>query len=80
MSKVKDLKKSLNEYIDHLSEPNLELVYEFMFNLAEQEREEATRELLSIPDLWEDIESAKQDIDQEELTDWRDIRTDVYCS
>ncbi|EAZ88678.1 hypothetical protein [Crocosphaera chwakensis] len=77
MSKVKNLKKSLGEYMDQLSEPNLELVYEFMSNLAEKEREEATAELLEIPDLLDDIKLAKQDIEQGELTDWRDVRTDV---
>ncbi len=77
MSKVKNIKKSLGEYMNQLSESNLELVYEFMSNLAEKEREEATIELLEIPELLDDIELAKQDIDQEKLTDWRDVRTDV---
>ncbi|MGK7939203.1 MAG: hypothetical protein AB4062_03425 [Crocosphaera sp.] len=77
MSKVNNLKKSLGEYIDQLSEPNLETVYEFISNLAEKEREEATAELLGIPDLLDDIEFAKQDIEQGELTDWRDVRADV---
>ncbi|MDJ0661471.1 MAG: hypothetical protein QNJ42_18580 [Crocosphaera sp.] len=63
--------------MNQLSESNLELVYEFMSNLAEKEREEATIELLEIPELLDDIELAKQDIDQEKLTDWRDVRTDV---
>ena len=77
MSKVNNIKKSLGEYIDQLSEPNLEMVYEFISNLAEKEREEATAELLEIPDLLDDIELAKQDIEQGELTDWRDVRADV---
>ena len=77
MSKVNNLKKSLGEYIDQLSEPNLEMVYEFISKLAEKEREEATAELLEIPDLLDDIELAKQDIEEGELTDWRDVRADV---
>ena len=77
MSKVNNLKKSLGEYIDQLSEPNLETVYEFISKLAEKEREEATAELLEIPDLLDDIELAKQDIEEGELTDWRDVRADV---
>ncbi len=77
MSKVNNIKKSIGEYIDQLSEPNLEMVYEFISNLAEKEREEATAELLEIPDLLDDIELAKQDIEQRELTDWRDVRDDV---
>ena len=77
MSKIKNLKKSLGEYMDQLSEPNLERVSEFINNLVEQEREEATTELLEIPDLIEDIELAKQDIEKGELTNWRDVRNDV---
>ncbi len=77
MSKVQNIKKSLGEYIDKLSESNLEMVYEFISNLAEKEREEATVELLEIPDLLDDIELAKQDIEQGELTNWRDVRSDV---
>ncbi len=77
MSKVKNLKKSLGEYIDQLSESNLEMVYEFISNLAEKEREEATTELLEVPDLLDDIELGKQDIEHGELTDWRDVRSDV---
>ncbi len=75
MSKVENFKKSVGEYMDQLSETNLELVYEFINNLIEQEREEATTELLKIPDLLEDIELAKQDISQGELTNWREART-----
>ncbi len=63
--------------MDQLSEPNLERVSEFINNLIEQEREEATTELLEIPDLMEDIELAKEDIDKGELTNWRDVRNDV---
>ncbi len=63
--------------MDQLSEPNLERVSEFINNLIEQEREEATKELLEIPDLIEDIELAKEDIEKGELTDWRDVRNDV---
>lgn len=77
MSKIQSLKTSLNEYVDQLSESNLERVYQFMTNLVEQEREEATAELLEIPSLLEDIELAKQDITQGQLTDWRDIRNDI---
>lgn len=77
MSKVKNLKKLLDEYMEQLSEPNLELVYKFINNLVEKEREKATTELLEIPDLLEDIELSKKDIKQGELTDWRDVRIDV---
>lgn len=77
MSKVQNLKISLKESLDDLSESNLKLTYQFIFNLTEQEKEEATRELLKIPNILEDIELAKQDIAKGELTDWRQIRSDV---
>ncbi|MDJ0730188.1 MAG: hypothetical protein QNJ33_09390 [Crocosphaera sp.] len=75
MSNIESLKALLNESVDKLSEANLHLAYELINNLVEQEREEATTELLEIPDLMEDIELAKQDIEKGELTDWRDVIT-----
>ncbi len=77
MSNFQNIKTSLDDYIDQLSESNLEKVHQFISQLVEQEREEATTELLEIPDLLEDIELAKQDIAQGDLTDWREIRNDV---
>ena len=77
MSKAQKLKTSLNEYVEQLSEASLQLAYQFIADLADKEREEATAELLAIPSLLEEIELAKQDIARGELTDWREIRTDV---
>ncbi|MDJ0844865.1 hypothetical protein [Crocosphaera sp.] len=77
MSQKEIIKTSLNQSVDQLSEANLNLAYEFINSLIEQEREEATTELLEIPDLIEDIELAKEDIEKGELTDWRDVRKDV---
>ncbi len=79
MSKAQKLKTYLNEYVEQLSEVNLQLVYQFIADLADKEKEEATAELLAIPSLLEEIELAKQDIARGELTDWREIRTDVCC-
>jgi len=77
MSKLKNLKLSVHQSLNELSEANIKLTYKFINDLAEQEREEATKELLEIPNLLEDIELAKQDISKGELTNWRDIRSDV---
>lgn len=77
MSKTQNLKNSLNEYVEQLSEANLKIAYQFIANLANKEREEATAKLLEIPELIEDIELAKQDITQCELTHWRDVRQDI---
>ncbi|MGK7957134.1 MAG: hypothetical protein AB4063_18070 [Crocosphaera sp.] len=77
MSQKEIIKTSLNQSVDQLSEANLHLAYEFINNLIEKEREEATTELLEIPDLMEDIELAKEDIEKGELTDWREVRNDL---
>ncbi len=77
MSKLQNLKQSLHKSLNELSEDNLQLIDRFVQNLAEQEREEATKELLDIPDVLEDIELVKQDVSSGELTDWREVRTDV---
>ncbi|MGB5595534.1 MAG: hypothetical protein WBM32_18560 [Crocosphaera sp.] len=42
MSQLQSLKTSLKESVEQLSEANLQLAYQFINNLAEQEREEAT--------------------------------------
>lgn len=77
MSKLQNLKSSVHKSLNELSEANIKLTYKFITDLAEQEREEATKELLEIPNLLEDIELAKQNISKGELTDWREIRSDV---
>lgn len=77
MSKLQNLKLSVHQSLNELSEANMKLTYQFITDLAEKEREEATKELLEIPNLLEDIELAKEDILKGELTDWREIRSDV---
>ncbi|MBF2058099.1 MAG: hypothetical protein IGQ45_13015 [Cyanobacterium sp. T60_A2020_053] len=75
MSQLQQLKSSVYDSLNELSEANLKLTYKFINDLTE--KEEATKELLAIPDLLEDIELAKQDIANEELTHWREVRNDV---
>lgn len=77
MSQLQQLKSSVYDSLNELSEANLQLAYKFINDLTEKEKEEATKELLAIPNLLEDIELAKQDIANEELTDWRKVRSDV---
>ncbi|MGI0479453.1 hypothetical protein ACN4EE_01550 [Geminocystis sp. CENA526] len=77
MSKLQNLKLSVHQSLNELSETNIKLTYKFITDLAEKEKEEATKELLEIRNLLEDIELAKQDISNGELTDWREIRSDV---
>ena len=75
--KKQQIKKSLKEYAEQLSEENLNAVYQFSSYLVERERKEATQELLEIPALLAEIDAARQDIVQGHLTDWREVRTDV---
>ncbi len=77
MSKLQELKTSLHQSLEELSEANIKLTYEFITNLVEQEKEEATRELVEIPNLLEDIELAKQEIAEGKLIDWREVRNDI---
>lgn len=77
MSQLQQLKSSVYHSLNELSEANLQLAYKFINDLTEKEKEEATKELLAIPNLLEDIELAKQDIANGELTHWREARKDV---
>ena len=77
MSKQPNLKLVVHESVDELSPQNLQLAYQYIKQLAEQEKEEATNELLEIPNLLEDIQLARQDIASGDLTDWRQVRNDV---
>ena len=74
MSKQPNLKLVVHESVDELSPQNLQLAYQYIKQLAEQEKEEATNELLEIPSLLEDIQLAKQDVTSGDLTDWREVR------
>ena len=74
MSKQSNLKLVVHESVDELSPQNLQLAYQYIKQLAEQEKEEATNELLEIPSLLEDIQLAKQDVTSGDLTDWREVR------
>jgi hypothetical protein len=60
-----------------LSSDALQSAYDFLTDLVQKESEEATEELLAIPNLLEDIERAEKDIAEGNLTDWREVRSDV---
>jgi hypothetical protein len=57
-----------------LSSDALQSAYDLLTDLVQKESEEATEELLTIPNLLEDIEMAEQDIAEGNLTDWREVR------
>ena len=72
---TQDIRNKIKIYAEQLSSKNINIAYEFISYLADKESEEATRELLEIPNLLEEIEEAKKEINEE--FDWRDLRKDV---
>ena len=72
-----ELRHQIYEYIDCLSPERLRVAVDFLAYLAERESQEATDELLSIPDFLDSWEEGKQDIAKGNLTNWRSIRDDV---
>jgi hypothetical protein len=75
--KIKQMRCQIKEYADLLSSDALQSAYDLLTDLVQKESEEATEELLSIPNLLEDIEMAEKDIAEGNLTDWREVRSDV---
>ena len=73
-----EIRHQIEEYIDCLSPQGLKVTVDFLAYLAERESQQATEELLSIPDFLDSWEKAKQDIAKGNLTNWRSIRDDVW--
>lgn len=72
-----EIRQQINQYLDRLSSDRLQLVADFLAYLAEKESEEATQELLDIPEFIESFERGKKDIAEGRVANWRTIRTDV---
>ena len=75
--KNQQMRLKIKDYADLLSSDALQIVYNLLTDLVQKESEEATEELLAIPNLLEDIEMAEKDIAEGNLTDWREVRSDV---
>ena len=75
--KTQQMRLQIKDYADLLSSDALQSAYNLLTDLVQKESEEATEELLAIPNLLEDIEMAEKDISEGNLTDWREIRSDV---
>ena len=75
--KIQQMRLQIKDYADLLSSDALQIVYNLLTDLVQKESEEATEELLAIPNLLEDIEMAEKDIAEGNLTDWREVRSDV---
>lgn len=76
-AKIKQMRYQIKEYADILSSDALQSAYNLLTDLVQKESEEATEELLSIPNLLEDIEMAEKDRAEGNLTHWREVRSDV---
>ncbi len=72
-----EIRHQIEKYIDCLSSEGLKVTVDFLAYLAERESQEATDELLSIPDFLDSWEAGKQDIAKGNLTNWRSIRNGV---
>ena len=72
-----EIRQQINQHLDRLSSERLQLVAEFLAYLADKESEEATQELLDIPEFIESFERGKKDIAEGRVANWRTIRTDV---
>ena len=75
---VTDVRRQINQSLDRLSPDSLHLVADFLADLADKESEAATQELMEIPGCLESFERGKQDIAQGRVTNWREIRSDVF--
>ena len=74
---MKYIRQQTDLYLEQLSSDRLQLVAEFLAYLADKESEEATQEILYIPEFVESFERGKKDIAEGRLANWRIIRSDV---
>ncbi|MBW4471848.1 MAG: hypothetical protein KME45_15765 [Stenomitos rutilans HA7619-LM2] len=72
-----EMRHRIDSYLEQLSPARLQLAADFLAALAEKDSEEATQELLDIPEFIESFERGRQDIAEGRITDWRAVRSDV---
>jgi translation elongation factor EF-4 len=72
-----ELRQQIDHNLERLSGENLKLVAEFLAYLADKESNEATQELLDIPDFIASFERGKKDVAEGRVKNWRTIRSDV---
>jgi hypothetical protein len=77
MNTATEIRTQIDHYLSHLSLERLKIAAEFLADLADKDREEATQELLAIPGFIESFDRGKQDIAKGRLADWRSLRNDV---
>ncbi|NJL82228.1 MAG: hypothetical protein HC890_03355 [Chloroflexaceae bacterium] len=74
---TEQMRIEIKQYADSLSVQNLEIVHKVLLELANRESLAATEELLAVPGFLEDLQESEGDLAKGNLTNWRQIRTDV---
>jgi hypothetical protein len=77
MLNTPNLREQLHSYIEQLSPERLTVALDFLSYLVEREDNDATAELLAIPGFLAELNMAEQEVEAEELVDWRTVRNDV---
>jgi len=76
-----EFRHQIDEYIDSLSPERLRVAVDFLAYLAERESQEATDELLRIPEFIDSLEKAEAKVSTGSYRNWRGIiahRSKVY--
>ncbi|MBE9048046.1 hypothetical protein IQ255_27235 [Pleurocapsales cyanobacterium LEGE 10410] len=71
------LLKEAKNYLDNLSSQKLQVAIDFLADLQQKEEEEATEELLSIPNFEQELQEAEAEAKAGEVVSWKDIRRNV---
>ena len=68
------IREQIQNHIDGLSTDRLKVALDFLAYLYEKECEEATQELLAIPNFEQELAEAEQSVKEEGTVDWRSLR------
>lgn len=71
------IRSKIQNHVDRLSVERLKVALDFLAYLAERDDDDATRELLSIPNFQEELEEVEKRADMGEVVDWRTVRDDM---
>lgn len=76
-SKTSQIRDQIQDHIEELSTERLKVVLDFLSYLKAKEEEEATQELLAIPNFEKELAEAEREPNDESFVDWRTIRDDM---
>lgn len=71
------IRDQIQVYVNQLSFERLQVALSFLSDLAEREIDEATQEILAIPNIEQDLAEAENQVKTGRLVDWRTVRDDV---